>query len=90
MANIKSQMKRNRQNETRNARNKGLRSELKTRMKGALAAAEAGDAEQAQELTREAQKRIDMAVAKGVLHKNTAARRKAKLVKDVANLLAAN
>ena len=87
MANIKSQMKRNRQNETRNERNKGLRSELKTRVKGALAAAEAGDAEQAHELTRQAQKRIDMAVTKGVLHKNTAARRKAKLVRDVSALL---
>ena len=87
MANIKSQMKRNRQNETRNNRNKGLRSELKTRMKGALAAAEAGNAEEAQELTRQAQKRIDMAVTKGVLHKNTAARRKAKLVRDVNALL---
>ena len=87
LANIKSQMKRNRQNETRNERNKGLRSELKTRVKGALAAAEAGDAEQAQELTRQAQKRIDMAVTKGVLHKNTAARRKAKLVRDVSALL---
>ena len=89
MANIKSQMKRNRQNETRNLRNKGFRSELKTRIKAALAAAESGDAETAQELTRLTQKRIDMAVTKGVLHKNTAARRKSKLVKDVSELLAA-
>ncbi len=83
MANIKSQMKRNRQNTTRNLRNKAVRSELKTRVKTALAAADAGDADQAQELTRLAQKRIDTAVTKGVLHKNTAARRKAKLVRDV-------
>jgi small subunit ribosomal protein S20 len=87
MANIKSQIKRNRQNEKRNHRNKGLRSELKTRVKNTLAAAEAGDADQAQELSRQAQKRIDMAVTKGVLHKNTAARRKAKLVRDVTELL---
>ncbi len=87
MANIKSQIKRNRQNETRHFRNKGFRSELKTRVKNALAAAEAGDGDQAQELSRQAQKRIDMAVTKGVLHKNTAARRKAKLVRDVNDLL---
>ena len=87
MANIKSQMKRNRQNEKRNHRNKSYRSELKTRVKSALEAAEAGDADQAQELTRQAQKRIDMAVTKGILHKNTAARRKAKLVKDVSERL---
>lgn len=87
MANIKSQMKRNRQNETRNLRNKSIRSELKTRVKNALEAAEAGDAEKAEELTRQAQKRIDMAVTKGILHKNTAARRKAKLVRDVSQRL---
>ncbi|MDF1597730.1 MAG: 30S ribosomal protein S20 [Acidimicrobiia bacterium] len=88
MANIKSQMKRNRQNEVRRVRNKGLSSELKTRVKNTLEAAEAGEAEKAEELSRLAQRRIDMAVTKGVLHKNTAARRKAKLVKDVAELLA--
>ena len=87
MANIKSQIKRNRQNEKRNFRNKGFRSELKTRVKNTLDAAEAGDADQAQELSRQAQRRIDMAVTKGVLHKNTAARRKAKLVRDVTELL---
>ncbi|MDH5372313.1 MAG: 30S ribosomal protein S20 [Acidimicrobiia bacterium] len=87
MANIKSQIKRNRQNVTRNERNKGFRSELKTRVKNALEAAEAGDADQAQELTRLAQKRIDMAVTKGIMHRNTAARRKAKLVRDVGQLL---
>ena len=87
MANIKSQMKRNRQNEKRNVRNKGLRSELKTRVQNATDAAEAGDADKAMELSRLAQKSIDMAVTKGVLHKNTAARRKAKLVRDVNQLL---
>ena len=49
MANIKSQMKRNRQNEKRNLRNKSYRSELKTRVKGALEAADAGDADKAEE-----------------------------------------
>ena len=88
MANIKSQMKRNRQNETRNERNRAIRSELKTREKNALAAAEAGDAAEAEELLRIAQKRIDMAASKGVIHANTAARRKARLTRRVRSTLA--
>lgn len=82
MANIKSQIKRNRQNEVRNARNKAVRSELKTRIKKTLNAAEAGD-ENAAELYREAQKRIDMAASKGILDKKTAARRKSRLAKKL-------
>ena len=88
MANIQSQIKRNRQNEHRNARNKAVRSELKTRAKQAVSAAEAGDSAKAEELLLVAQKRIDMAVSKGVLHKNTAARRKARLTAQVRSLLA--
>ncbi len=87
MATIKSQIKRNRQNERRNERNKAVRSEMKTRSKQALAAAEAGDATTAEELLRVAQKRIDMAASNGVLHKNTAARRKARLTAQVRSLL---
>jgi small subunit ribosomal protein S20 len=87
MANIKSQIKRNRQNETRHERNKAVRSELKTRAKNVLAAAESGDAAATEEALRRAQKRIDMAVAKGVLHKNTAARRKAGLARRAADRL---
>lgn len=83
MANIKSQIKRNRQNEKRAARNKGVRSELKTRTKLAATAAVEG-AENAAELTRLAVKRIDMAAAKGVIHKNAAARRKSRLMKKSA------
>lgn len=88
MANIKSQKKRNRQNTVLHDRNKAVRSELKTRMKNALVAAEEGDAEKAAEATRIAQKRIDMAVTKGVMKKNTAARRKSRLQREVTRLLA--
>ena len=88
MANIQSQIKRNRQNELRNERNKAMRSEMKTRAKHAIEAAEAGDAAKAEELLKVAQKRIDMAVTKGVLHKNTAARRKSRLTAQVRSLLA--
>jgi small subunit ribosomal protein S20 len=83
MANIKSQMKRNKQNEVRHERNKAVRSELKTRTKNAIAAANAG-AEDAAEQLRLAVKRIDKAAAKGVIHPNQAARRKSRLVRGVA------
>ncbi len=77
MANIKSQMKRNRQNEKRRLRNRAIRSELLTREKAAMAAVGTDNEDEA---LRQTIKRIDKAVAKGVLHKNTAARRKSRLV----------
>ncbi|HKH07040.1 MAG TPA: 30S ribosomal protein S20 [Acidimicrobiales bacterium] len=82
MANIKSQIKRNRQNEVRHERNKAVRSELKTRSKAAVAAAGADDGDAK---LREAIKRLDQAAAKGVIHKNAAARRKSRLVHRVAD-----
>ena len=82
MANIKSQIKRNRQTVVRTERNKAVRSELKTRTKNAHQAATDG-AENAVELARAAQKRIDMAASKGVIHKNAAARRKSRLAKKL-------
>ncbi len=87
MANIKSQIKRNRQNEKRRVRNKAIRSELKTRTRRALEAAESGDAAAAGEALRIVQMRIDSAAAKGVLKKETAARRKSRLTKQVRSLL---
>ena len=80
MANIKSQIKRNRQNETRRLRNKGVRSELKTRVKLAGQAIDDG-AENSPELVRLAQKRLDKAGSKGRIHKNQAARRTSRLMK---------
>ncbi|MDH3189344.1 MAG: 30S ribosomal protein S20 [Acidimicrobiia bacterium] len=77
MANIKSQMKRNRQNVVRRERNKSIQSDLKTSVRKVEMAAAAG--EPTADLIREAQKKIDVATSKGVLHKNTAARRKARL-----------
>jgi small subunit ribosomal protein S20 len=79
MANIRSQIKRNRQNERRRVRNKAVRSELLTRTKAAVTAADGG-AEDTEERVRQAMKRIDTAAAKGVIHKNEAARRKSRLV----------
>lgn len=74
-------MKRNRQNEKRRLRNRAVRSEIRTRVKGAEAAA-GTDAEV--ETLRLALKKIDKAAANGVLHKNTAARQKSRLVKRIA------
>ncbi|MDP9452734.1 MAG: 30S ribosomal protein S20 [Actinomycetota bacterium] len=83
MANIKSQIKRNLQNERRRLRNKGVRSELRTRTRNALSAAESGG--DRDEALRLAVKRIDQAAAKGVIHKNTAARRKSRLMRRLAS-----
>ncbi len=87
MANNLSQEKRNRQNDTRRLRNKAIKSELRTRERAALEAAETGDAEATAEALRLAQRRIDRAAAKGVLHPNNAARRNARLASRVRALL---
>jgi small subunit ribosomal protein S20 len=87
MANIKSQIKRNRQNERRRQRNKSVRSELKTRIKSADSAAQSG-AEDTPDRVRRAVKALDMAAAKGVIHKNQASKRKSKLMKRVARVTA--
>jgi len=82
VANIASQIKRNRQNERRRLRNKSVRAEMRTRTKRALTAAEQGNEDLAARL-REAVKRIDSAAARGVIHKNQAANRKSKLMRQV-------
>ena len=82
MANIRSQIKRNRQNERRRLRNKSVRSELRTRTKVAVGAAEAGGEDSATTL-RLAVKRIDKAAAQGVIHKNQAANRKSRLMRRI-------
>jgi small subunit ribosomal protein S20 len=83
MANIKSQKKRILTNAKRQERNKAVRSELKTRIKHADKAAGAA-AEDTDEAVRRAVKALDMAAAKGIIHKNQAANRKSKLMKRVA------
>ena len=88
MANIKSQKKRNITNEKRRLRNKGVRSELKTRTKVARTAITSGD-EAAPQLIQVAQKRLAKAGRRGVVHKNQAARRTSRLMK-AANKAAAS
>ncbi|MCL5973596.1 MAG: 30S ribosomal protein S20 [Ferrimicrobium sp.] len=77
MANIKSQIKRIGQNERRRERNKAVRSELKTRVKNAVASQE-------EDALRLALKRLDKAASQGVIHKNQAARRKSRLMAQIA------
>ena len=86
VANIKSQIKRNRQNEEARLRNKSVRSSLKTSIRRFREAAAAGDAERAQELARAASRRLDKAASDGVIHKNQAANKKSSITKRVAGL----
>lgn len=85
MANIKSQIKRNRQNERARLRNKAVKAELRTRVKTAIAEGTEGTATSADSL-RLAIKRLDQAAAKGIIHRNQAANRKSSLVKRLAKL----
>jgi len=89
MANIKSQIKRNRTNEARRLRNKAAKSEVKTRIKTAVGAAQA-DSETAAEDLRLAVKRLDKAAARGIIHKNQASNRKSRLVRRINALNALN
>ena len=79
MANIKSQKKRIRTNRRATERNRAIRSELRTLQRAAREAIEAGDREEATEAVRVASRKLDKAVTKGVLHKNTAANHKSRL-----------
>ena len=81
MANIKSAMKRVKVNKVKAAANKARKSELKTVLKKATLAAESGANKE--EAIKAAIKRVDQACAKGLLHKNNAARKKAQLAKKL-------
>ncbi len=86
MANIKSQIKRNRQNEAAHLRNKSVKSALKTAVRSFREAASAGDAEKAREAAKVAARKLDKAASKGVIHKNQAANRKSAILKKAASL----
>jgi len=89
VANIKSQIKRNRTNELARVRNKAAKSEIKTRIKRAVATAETGAETSAEDL-RVAVKRLDKAASRGIIHKNQASNRKARLVRRINSLNASN
>ncbi|WP_328560419.1 30S ribosomal protein S20 [Streptomyces coelicoflavus] len=86
MANIKSQIKRNKTNEKARLRNKSVKSSLKTAIRKAREAAAAGDAEKATEFQRVASRELDKAVSKGVIHKNQAANKKSALAQKLGAL----
>ena len=86
MANIKSQIKRNRTNEKARLRNVAVRSEVKSAIRKVREQIEAGNAEEAQAAFAVATRKLDKAVSKGVLHKRNAANRKSKLAKLVNSM----
>ena len=86
MANIKSQIKRNKTNEKAHERNKAVKSELKTLVRHTREAVAAGDKTAAEKALGKAAKKLDKAVSKGVIHKNQAANRKSAIAKQVASL----
>ncbi|WEG10359.1 30S ribosomal protein S20 [Microbacterium horticulturae] len=86
MANIKSQIKRNKTNEKARERNKAVKSELKTAVRRTREAVSAGDKAAAEKALLQAGKKLDKAVSKGVIHSNQAANRKSAIAKQVASL----
>ncbi len=86
MANIKSQIKRNKTNEKARQRNVAVKSALKTTVRRFRTAADAGDKAAATAALQTASKALDKAASKGIIHKNQAANRKSALAKKVAGL----
>jgi small subunit ribosomal protein S20 len=86
VANIKSQIKRNKQNEKARLRNKAVKSELKTAIRKYREAAEGGDAAATTAALAHASRKLDKAASKGVIHKNQAANRKSAIAKHAATL----
>jgi small subunit ribosomal protein S20 len=87
VANIKSQIKRNRTNERARQRNVAVKSALKTAVRRFRTAADAGDAAAAQQALQAASKALDKAASKGIIHKNQAANRKSGMAKRAASLV---
>lgn len=86
MANIKSQIKRNKQNAAAHERNKSVKSALKTSIRRFREAADAGQADEAKELAQAANRKLDKAASAGVIHKNQAANKKSAIAKRAAAL----
>ncbi|MGN0065823.1 MAG: 30S ribosomal protein S20 [Nocardioides sp.] len=86
MANIKSQIKRNKQNEAARQRNQAVKSALKTAVRKFRTAVDAGDKDAAGVAAKDALRKLDKAASKGVIHKNQAANRKSAIAKQAASL----
>ena len=86
MANIKSQIKRIKQNDKRHERNKAVKTGLRTAVRKFREAADAGDKDTAVLAGRDAARKLDKAASKGVIHKNQAANRKSAIAKRASSL----
>jgi small subunit ribosomal protein S20 len=84
LANIKSAIKRNKQNEKKRIRNRVVRGSTRTFIKKAQVAIESGESQTSVEAVQVAISALDKAAAKGVIHKNNAARRKSRLMKRLS------
>jgi len=86
VANIKSQIKRNKTNQKAEERNRAVKSELKTAVRQAREAIAGGDRDKAQAAVKVASRKIDKAVSKGVIHKNQGANRKSAIASKASAL----
>ena len=86
MANIKSQIKRIKQNDAAHERNKSVKSALKTSIRRFREAADAGNADEAKELAKAANRKLDKAASAGVIHKNQAANKKSAIARKASSL----
>jgi small subunit ribosomal protein S20 len=86
VANIKSQIKRNRQSAAAHERNKSVKSAVKSAIRRFREAAEAGDADKARALAAAAGRKLDKAASAGVIHKNQAANKKSAIAKRASSL----
>jgi len=86
LANIKSQIKRNKQNEKRRLRNRMYRGSTRAAVRDARSTLETGNEEESRSAVIKAISALDKAAAKGVIHKNNASRRKSRLMKRLASL----
>ncbi|MCY3831930.1 MAG: 30S ribosomal protein S20 [Chloroflexi bacterium] len=88
MANHKSAIKRIRQNEKRRLHNRHFRNRARTLVKKAREAIASGDLDEARKATRTAVRDLDKLASRGVVHKRNAARRKSRLMRQLAELQA--
>ena len=86
MANIKSQLKRIKTNKVATERNKAVKSDVRTAVRKFRALADAGKADEAKDALKAASTKLDKAVSKGVLHKNSAANKKSAMAKKASSL----
>jgi small subunit ribosomal protein S20 len=86
VANIKSQIKRNKQNDAAHERNKSVKSALKTSIRRFHEAVDAGDTDLAKDLARAASRKLDKAASAGVIHSNQAANKKSAIAAKAAAL----